>query len=74
MAAIWLTGETWFRVPETIGIRLSGRLTGAAEAKDIALSIVGRLMRAHGGWCDVESVEGEGTTFTVHLPAEGRKS
>lgn len=43
MAAIWLTGETWFRVPETIGIRLSGRLTGAAEAKDIALSIVGRL-------------------------------
>ncbi len=43
MAAIWLTGETWFRVPETIGIRLSGRLSGAAEAKDIALSVVGRL-------------------------------
>jgi len=43
MAAIWLTGETWFRVPETIGIRLSGRLSGAAEAKDIALTIVGRL-------------------------------
>jgi len=43
MAAIWLTGETWFRVPETIGVRLSGRLNGAVEAKDVALSIVGRL-------------------------------
>lgn len=43
MAAIWLTGETWFRVPETIGIRLNGSLSGAAEAKDVALTIAGRL-------------------------------
>lgn len=43
MAAIWLTGETWFRVPETIGIRLAGALSGAAEAKDLALAIVARL-------------------------------
>ena len=43
MSAIWLTGETWFRVPETIGIRLSGALAGAAEAKDLALTIVSRL-------------------------------
>ena len=43
MAAIWLTGETWFRVPESIGIRLDGNLTGAAEAKDIALTYVSRL-------------------------------
>ncbi len=43
MAAIWLTGETWFRVPETIGIRLTGAVSGAAEAKDVALSVVGQL-------------------------------
>ncbi len=43
MAAIWMTGETWFRVPESIGIRLSGTLTGAAEAKDLALTYVSRL-------------------------------
>jgi len=43
MAAIWLTGETWFRVPETIGLRLSGNLRGAAEAKDLALTLVSRL-------------------------------
>ena len=38
MAAIWMTGETWFRVPESIGMHLSGTLTGAAEAKDLALT------------------------------------
>ncbi len=43
MAAIWATGETWLRVPETIRLELSGRLEGAAEAKDLALSYVARL-------------------------------
>jgi len=43
MAAIWASGETWFRVPETIGITLEGSLSGGAEAKDLALSIVSRL-------------------------------
>jgi methanogen homoaconitase large subunit len=43
MAAIWLTGETWLRVPESIAIHLSGSFTGAAEAKDLALAYVGRL-------------------------------
>jgi methanogen homoaconitase large subunit len=43
MAAIWMTGETWFRVPESIGIRLSGTFAGAAEAKDLALTYVSRL-------------------------------
>ena len=43
MAAIWLTGETWLRVPETIALRLEGRFAGAAEAKDLALAYVGEL-------------------------------
>jgi methanogen homoaconitase large subunit len=43
MAAIWLTGETWFRVPETIAMNLSGKFTGAAEAKDLALAYVAKL-------------------------------
>jgi len=43
MAAIWVTGSTWFRVPESIGIFLSGRLCGDAEAKDLALTYVSRL-------------------------------
>jgi len=43
MAAIWASGGTWFRVPETIAIRLKGRFTGAAEAKDLALAYVREL-------------------------------
>ena len=43
MAAIWLTGETWFRVPDSIGIHLSGSLRGGAEAKGLALAYVSRL-------------------------------
>jgi methanogen homoaconitase large subunit len=43
MAAIWMTGETWFRVPESIGIYLSGKFLGAAEAKDLSLMYVSRL-------------------------------
>lgn len=43
MAAIWASGATWFRVPETIALRLSGRLSGAAEPKDVALTYVARL-------------------------------
>ena len=43
MAAIWASGATWFRVPETIAVRLSGRLDGAAEPKDVALAYVAKL-------------------------------
>jgi methanogen homoaconitase large subunit len=43
MAAIWATGETWLRVPETTNLRLTGRLAGGAEAKDLALAYVSRL-------------------------------
>jgi methanogen homoaconitase large subunit len=56
MAAIWLTGETWFRVPESIGIHLSGVLTGAAEAKDLALSYVSRLGMDGGTYCALEFI------------------
>jgi methanogen homoaconitase large subunit len=43
MAVIWASGSTWFRVPETIGVFLSGRLSGHTEAKDLALTYVSRL-------------------------------
>ncbi|MDD1668061.1 MAG: 3-isopropylmalate dehydratase large subunit [Methanomicrobiales archaeon] len=43
MAAIWASGGTWFRVPETIAIRLTGSLEGAAEPKDLALAYVREL-------------------------------
>jgi methanogen homoaconitase large subunit len=60
MAAIWLTGETWFRVPDTIGIHLSGALRGTAEAKDLALSCVARLGMDGGTYSALEFI-GDGT-------------
>jgi methanogen homoaconitase large subunit len=43
MAGIWALGETWFRVPESIGFHLHGHLPHAAEVKDLALWYVGKL-------------------------------
>jgi methanogen homoaconitase large subunit len=43
MAAIWTSGMIWLKIPATIAIRILGKLSGAAEAKDAALSYVARL-------------------------------
>jgi methanogen homoaconitase large subunit len=43
LAAVWACGCTWFRVPETTAVKLSGRFSGAAEAKDLALYYVSKL-------------------------------
>jgi 3-isopropylmalate/(R)-2-methylmalate dehydratase large subunit len=42
-AGIWKTGETWFRVPESMKITLTGDLPEGVYAKDVALHIIGQL-------------------------------
>ena len=42
-AGIWKRGETWFRVPESIKITLSGSLKENVSAKDLALWIIGMI-------------------------------
>jgi methanogen homoaconitase large subunit len=61
MAAIFASGMTWFRIPETIGIFLSGNLCGGAEAKDLALAYVARLGMDGGTYHALEFV-GEGVS------------
>jgi 3-isopropylmalate/(R)-2-methylmalate dehydratase large subunit len=39
----WVTGKTWFRVPETILIHLAGKSRPGVFAKDVMLYIVGLL-------------------------------
>ena len=56
MAAIWLNGETWFRVPESIGIHLTGSFRGCAEAKDLALTYVSKLGMDGGTYCALEFI------------------
>jgi methanogen homoaconitase large subunit len=68
MAAIWASGSTWFRVPETIAIRLTGRLAGAAEPKDLALAYVAVLGMDGGSYRAIEFI-GDGAG---HISMEGR--
>ena len=47
--------------------------TGVAGT-GIGLHLVQHFVAMHGGRIDVDSVEGEGSTFTVHLPLQGASS
>lgn len=43
IAAAWIEGKTWFKVPETIKFELKGRLPKGVFSKDIILKIIGDL-------------------------------
>jgi homoaconitate hydratase family protein len=42
-AGLWITGKTWFRVPESMEINLFGHLEGHASAKDLILTLIGMI-------------------------------
>ncbi|MBN2734565.1 MAG: 3-isopropylmalate dehydratase large subunit [Methanomicrobiaceae archaeon] len=68
MAGIWATGETWFRVPETINVHLSGDFSGFAEPKDAALMYIKKLGMDGGTYMALEFT-GEGAEA---MPVSGR--
>jgi len=43
LAGVLLCGQVWLKVPETLRVVLTGRLRGAASAKDVALLLARRL-------------------------------
>ncbi len=53
-AGLWLRGETWFRVPETLKITLTGRLEQGVYAKDLSLWIIGMLGSAGANYMSIE--------------------
>lgn len=60
MAGVWATGKTWFRVPQTVQINLSGRLQPRVYTKDLILNLIGQ-MGLDG--CDYRTVEFTGSLF-----------
>lgn len=56
MAAVWATGELWFRVPETLRIRISGQMPDRVSAKDVMLNIIGTLGAEGANYMAVEFV------------------
>ncbi|OPX77500.1 MAG: Methanogen homoaconitase large subunit [Methanosaeta sp. PtaB.Bin039] len=43
MAEIYSRGRLWFKVPETLEVRMTGQLPRGVYAKDLALMVIGRL-------------------------------
>jgi len=58
-AGLWLRGETWFRVPETLKITLTAKLKQGVYAKDLSLWIIGILGSAGANYMSIE-FHGEG--------------
>jgi 3-isopropylmalate/(R)-2-methylmalate dehydratase large subunit len=68
MASVFLSGELWFRVPETIRFELEGRLRPGVSAKDIILKAIGMVGVDGARYCAVEFT-GDGITG---LSVDGR--
>jgi two-component system, OmpR family, phosphate regulon sensor histidine kinase PhoR len=47
----------------------AGRSRGEGGS-GLGLAIVKHALQRHGGWLDVESIEGKGSTFTCHFPPQ----
>lgn len=58
-AGIWKTGETWFRVPDSLKVTLTGSLPPGVFAKDIALYLIGMISAEGADYLSVE-IHGEG--------------
>jgi 3-isopropylmalate/(R)-2-methylmalate dehydratase large subunit len=43
VAAAMITGETWFRVPESMKFHFKGKLSRWVEAKDLILTVIGEI-------------------------------
>ncbi len=54
VAALWLTGSIWLRVPKSVRITLEGKLPPNVTAKDLALTIIGELGADGGRYRSVE--------------------
>lgn len=54
MGVALLTGKNWFRVPQTIKIVLSGVLPRGCSAKDVILTVIGRVTASGANYGSVE--------------------
>ena len=68
MVGVLVTGEIWLRVPRTIRIEWSGRLSKGVAAKDMMLAIIARLGLGGGRY---EAVEYAGEAVSA-LPMQER--
>ena len=53
-AGLWKQGETWFRVPDSIKITLTGKLPEGVYAKDLSLWIIGMIGSSGADYMSIE--------------------
>lgn len=53
-AGLWIRGETWLRVPESMKITLRGKLRAGVYAKDLSLWIIGIIGSAGANYFSIE--------------------
>ncbi len=53
-AGLWSQGETWFRVPESLKVTLTGKLKEGVYAKDISLWIIGMIGSSGADYMSIE--------------------
>ena len=66
VAVVMALGKTWFRVPESIRIVLSGRFACGVYAKDLILYLIGRISAAGATYKALEF--GGDTVATMSIP------
>jgi 3-isopropylmalate/(R)-2-methylmalate dehydratase large subunit len=73
MLGVTVTGRIWLRVPETLRVRLDGRLADGVSAKDVMLALIGRLGMSGAGYRAVEFA-GSGVAATAAAATSGREA
>ncbi len=58
---------------EKLGRILEPYYTTRSDGTGLGLLIVDRIVRSHGGELGIDTVEGQGTVFTIRLPLQERK-
>ena len=53
-AGLWKQGETWFRVPESMKITLTGKMKNHVYAKDLAMWIIGLIGTSGADYMSIE--------------------
>lgn len=54
ITATWVTGELWFKVPETLRVEIEGEVDDGVTSKDLMLYIIGKLGTAGANYMAVE--------------------
>lgn len=81
IAAAMALGETWFKVPETIRVNITGNLDKYTAAKDIILHLIGlikvdgalyRALEFSGSVIDEMEIEGRMTMANMAIEAGGK--